>query len=346
LRVSLTLVLAVAAMTVVASGFSAAAPSRSDVDAAEERLLALERDFELVVERYNAVHEELTQIQADIVADEVLVSKIEKRMSVNEAAAKVVAEELYKGGSTGALEVVFASDTLADVDAGLQYLRSSEDAQAQVFERLAVDRQLLNERIARLERRREEAMAAQERLSDLRNEIEAKVEDQRSEIEELNALIERAERRRRQRAVEAAEQAAAVQPSQAVPPAAAPTPPAPAASSQAGIAVKAALSQVGKPYQWGAAGPDAYDCSGLTMWAWAQAGMSLPHSSAAQYAATPTVSQGDWQPGDLLFYGSPIHHVALYIGGGQTVEAPYTGATVRIASAARSDYVGAGRPGV
>jgi cell wall-associated NlpC family hydrolase len=75
--------------------------------------------------------------------------------------------------------------------------------------------------------------------------------------------------------------------------------------------VQAALSQVGKPYQWGGVGPNAYDCSGLTMWAWAHAGVSLPHSSQMQYEATARESQSDWQPGDLLFFGSPIHHVAM-----------------------------------
>ena len=65
-----------------------------------------------------------------------------------------------------------------------------------------------------------------------------------------------------------------------------------------------------------------------------------------QYSVTRRVSQSDWQPGDLLFFGSPIHHVGMYIGNGQLVEAPYTGASVRVASAYRSDYVGAGRPGV
>jgi cell wall-associated NlpC family hydrolase len=82
------------------------------------------------------------------------------------------------------------------------------------------------------------------------------------------------------------------------------------------------------------------------MWAWAQAGVSLPHNSGMQYAATPRVAQSDWAPGDLLFFGSPIHHVAMYIGNGKMVEAPYTGSYVRVVSAYRSDYAGAGRPGV
>jgi cell wall-associated NlpC family hydrolase len=103
---------------------------------------------------------------------------------------------------------------------------------------------------------------------------------------------------------------------------------------------------VGKPHRWGASGPDAYDCSGLTMWAWAQAGVSIPRTSRTQYAGTPRVSRGDWQPGDLLFFGSPIHHVGMYIGNGQMVEAPYSGQNVRVNSAHRRDYVGAGRPGV
>jgi cell wall-associated NlpC family hydrolase len=102
---------------------------------------------------------------------------------------------------------------------------------------------------------------------------------------------------------------------------------------------------LGKPYRWGAFGPDTYDCSGLVMWAWAQANVSLPHNSGLQYAATPRLEESDWEPGDLLFFGNPIHHVGMYIGNGQMVEAPYTGAFVRVVSAFRPDYAGAGRPG-
>ena len=353
-RVCLHIVFAALAATAVvgSSALSMAAPSRSDLEAAERRLMELEKDFELVVERYNAVREELAEIHASIAAEELVVRRIERRMSVNENAAATVAEELYKRGPSEALEVVFSAESLAEIETKIEYLRSSEDAQAEVFERLEVDRQLLNEHIARLEREQQKALTAKERLTGLRAEIEAKVQGQRDEIERLTTLIERAERRRelrRQReAAAAAREAARTQ--EATPALVAHEAPTgalpPAAGSQAGIAVQAALSQVGKPYQWGAAGPDSYDCSGLTMWAWGQAGVSLPHNSAAQYASTPSVPRGEWQPGDLLFYGSPIHHVALYIGGGRVVEAPYTGSQVRVASAARSDYVGAGRPGV
>jgi peptidoglycan DL-endopeptidase CwlO len=100
-----------------------------------------------------------------------------------------------------------------------------------------------------------------------------------------------------------------------------PSEPAPAApSSQAQVAVQAALSRVGMAYVYGAAGPDAFDCSGLTSWAWAQAGVSIPHSSGAQ-SGYPSVPLDQLQPGDLVTYYSPVSHVAMYIGNGQVVHA-------------------------
>jgi peptidoglycan DL-endopeptidase CwlO len=343
LAVGLALAAGVASLTPQSS---LAAPSQAELEAAEERLMELERDFETVVERYNLVHHRLGELERSIAADELVVGRLSERMTAHMDAAESVAEELYKGGSTGALEVVLTSKSLADVEARFQYLRSSEDAQAKVFERLAADRRLLEDRIAELERAKADALAAEQRLAELRDEIEAKLADQRDEIARLQEVIERARRRRelaRERAAEAAAEAAAAEAPAAV---AAPSGPAPSPSSRAGIAVQAALDQVGDPYQWGAAGPDSFDCSGLTMYAWAQAGVSLPHNSGAQFAATPRVAQSEWQPGDLLFFGSPIHHVGMYIGGGQMVAAPYTGASVGVFSVARTDYVGAGRPGV
>src|SRR5262249_42861790 len=87
------------------------------------------------------------------------------------------------------------------------------------------------------------------------------------------------------------------------------------ATGRAEVAVQFAYAQLGKPYEWGASGPSSYDCSGLTMASWGAAGVSLPHSSASQYYSGPHVSSSDLEPGDLVFFGSPIHHVGLYIGG-------------------------------
>jgi cell wall-associated NlpC family hydrolase len=111
-----------------------------------------------------------------------------------------------------------------------------------------------------------------------------------------------------------------------------------ASATQGDIAANWALTQLGKPYQWGGAGPDSYDCSGLTMDAWARAGVQLAHWTGYQWLSGPHVPLDDLQRGDLLFYATnnsdpaTIHHVGIYIGDGMMVDAPYTGAFVRIDS--------------
>ena len=117
-------------------------------------------------------------------------------------------------------------------------------------------------------------------------------------------------------------------------------------SAKAGLAVAAARAQLGKPYQWAGAGPDTFDCSGLTMVAWRAAGVTLPHNAAAQAAMIPAVPLTALAPGDLIFYGNPdIYHVGIYIGGGQMIEAAHSGVPVRIADIHRPELLGAGRPG-
>jgi cell wall-associated NlpC family hydrolase/uncharacterized coiled-coil protein SlyX len=125
-----------------------------------------------------------------------------------------------------------------------------------------------------------------------------------------------------------------------------PAPSVPAPSGMAGIAIAAAQSQLGVPYKFAASSPgEAFDCSGLTKYAWAQAGVNLPHQSGAQYASTPRVPKDQAQPGDLIFYHSPIGHVALYLGGGMLIHAPATGDVVKIAKVNWNKVVGVSRPG-
>ena len=111
------------------------------------------------------------------------------------------------------------------------------------------------------------------------------------------------------------------------------------------VAVDVALAQLGKPYRWGGSGPHSFDCSGLTSYAWAQAGVTLPRSSGAQYSGTTRISRSELRPGDLVFYHQPISHVAMYIGGGRVVESPNSGNNVRIREdgLTRSGVVGYGR---
>jgi cell wall-associated NlpC family hydrolase len=115
--------------------------------------------------------------------------------------------------------------------------------------------------------------------------------------------------------------------------------------------VQAAESQEGVPYVWGGESPKGsaspgFDCSGLTAWSWGQVGTSLPHYSGAQMADSTPVPVSDLQPGDLLFYGpGGSEHVAMYVGPGTMIEAPYTGAVVWVTALRLGNgFVGAGRP--
>ena len=105
------------------------------------------------------------------------------------------------------------------------------------------------------------------------------------------------------------------------------------------------MAQVGDSYSYGAVGPDSFDCSGLTMAAWAQGGVSLPHSSGSQMGSGTPVSTSALQPGDLVFYYSPVSHVGIYVGNGQLVHAANPSTGVQLTSVFSMPVSGAVRPG-
>ena len=112
----------------------------------------------------------------------------------------------------------------------------------------------------------------------------------------------------------------------------------------AGVAVRYAYTQLGRPYRWGADGPESFDCSGLTMAAWRAAGVALPHSSVLQWAQVAHVPRTALEPGDLVFYYGNLHHVAIYIGGDRIIHAPTVGENVTIAPIDDAPIYGFGRP--
>lgn len=125
-----------------------------------------------------------------------------------------------------------------------------------------------------------------------------------------------------------------------------------APSGRAAAAITAARTRLGSPYIWGATGPNTFDCSGLTGWAYRQAGLALPRTSRQQWFAGPHVALAGLAPGDLLFWGTDrsnpasIHHVAIYIGGGLMITAPQTGDVVKVQAVYANGYFGAVRPAV
>jgi peptidoglycan DL-endopeptidase CwlO len=221
--------------------------------------------------------------------------------------------------------------------------------------------QLEGEVQAAEQREEEERRREEERL---RREAEERARQQALEDARLRAAADAqaAERAAEQRAAEQqreADRATATAPAPAPSPSAAPAPapsptaapaPAPATRRSAQVAVDTALAQVGKPYQWGGSGPNSFDCSGLTSFAWRAAGVEITRTSRSQWTATKRVSRAELQPGDLVFYSrsgpANIGHVAMFIGDGRIVEASRAGVPVRVSSTglSRSDILGYGRP--
>jgi cell wall-associated NlpC family hydrolase len=246
-------------------------------------------------------------------------------------------------------------------------LTKYSDAAAQRDDNLISDlsqaRELLNERQDELNQAKAKAVAQEKALDSQRTSLEnaqAKQQDLLSQVKgELATLVKQEQRRREAAAAAAARAAFAARSAQSASTGggssssgggshfapSAPDPNVPAPSGGAATAIATARAQLGKPYVYAAAGPNSFDCSGLTMFAWASAGVSLPHSSGAQFASLPHVAQSQLAPGDLVFFGSPIHHVGMYLGGGMMIHAPQTGDVVKISAVWRSDYAGAARPG-
>jgi cell wall-associated NlpC family hydrolase len=187
---------------------------------------------------------------------------------------------------------------------------------------------------------REEAVEAETRAAAAAAEAEAALLTLEEQQAEVQARVDRYEA---DFARLSAEEQAAVTTSLGGPVLAVPTTLAPPPSEAAGAVVQAALAQVGDPYVWGASGPNGFDCSGLTQFAYTAAGVSLPHSSRAQAGMGTAVSRAELQPGDIVYFYSPVSHVGIYIGNGQMVHARTFGQPVAVTSVDMRGYAGARR---
>ena len=226
-----------ASLTMVATaalGTSHAAPSEAELEAAQEELAGLEAQFESVTERAEELRARLEELDADITQTELTVRSLARRMLEQREEAISVAQEIYKGGTAGGFEVVMSSKTLADLDAQLVYLQSSEESRNEIFERLSADRAELEERLDEMDAVRAEAAAAQAELAELEEEVLSSVASQEDEIVEIEQAIDAAERRAEAReaeeaaaAAEAAAEEAEEATTQPTPPVGAPPPPPP-----------------------------------------------------------------------------------------------------------------------
>jgi peptidoglycan DL-endopeptidase CwlO len=335
----------VAALVVVSASLaltplSSAAPSKQDVERAKAELDRLDQRVSLLVEEYNQARLRLQEVQgrldeAKAAADRAQATADRATASLNRNAAIA-----YQGvGSQFA--ALLEADSIADFSDRLEFIGNMAQADADLANEAEQARQEAQWRAEDLR----SAVAERQKVLD---DIRAKQTEVRAAVADARAYYEELSRKYRQHiaALEAAQAAAAAAAADAgtVSVGSVPGPP-PAPNPNAGTAVQAAYSVIGTPYVFGAADPNVgFDCSGLTMWSWAQAGVSLPHSSAAQYAALPHVDRSDLQPGDLLFFFSPISHVAMYLTPSTMIDANHPGDVVNVRPIYWQYFVGAARP--
>jgi cell wall-associated NlpC family hydrolase len=329
--------LAVVALAAVVPGSAAASP-RPSLHKVQVKVDKLNRAADAATETYNNARVQFAEANRRLtVVKHRLASKQAEVDAMQTSVGKLASAAYMSGGVDPTMQILLADDPKAFLQSAVA-LNQLGRQQAATLERVVAARQGLASARNDVTQQRARASALTGQIASQKQAIESKL----AEAKQLLGTLQTDQLAKYTAAVQAvADRGHSVAsrsragdiPSYDGP-----------ASGRASEAIKDAYAQLGDPYIYGAAGPGSFDCSGLTMFAWAAAGVSLPHSSSAQYSSTRHVAISDLQPGDLVFYYTPISHVAIYIGGGRIIHAPHPGQSVEIASLNMMPLVGAARP--
>jgi peptidoglycan DL-endopeptidase CwlO len=307
-------------LAMVPSGAAHATPSVSDLTA---QIKQQSQQFEKVVEQYDKITGDMKKTRAKIRTLDKEIRSLTGKVSTQQKQVGELAAQAYMGGGTLNAWNALLNYSGTDLTEGIATVdRISANQSRQVHDLVTAKKTLAGQHDRQAALYRKQAQQKKD-LAGKKSNIEAK-------IVKLKKLRTQAYGQAQETANTSSSSSSTASPTVHV-------------SGNAGVAVNFAYSQLGKPYEWAAAGPDAYDCSGLTMAAWAQAGVSLPHNAAEQYNAIPHVSRSEIQPGDLVFYES-LGHVAIYVGNNQVIHAPTYGEVVKVSSIDMMPVYGIGRP--
>jgi peptidoglycan DL-endopeptidase CwlO len=347
------------AVTAAGSAEPTLGSKRAEAQQVLAQVNAMDAQLEKAVEAWNGANVRLDQIKHDLVVNR---SRLETARKNLTEARKRVSERLvalYTSDSPDALSIILGASSLGDLIERMDSANriAEEDA------RIAADVTRYRNEVQARQQALVKAEADQERVVAERAAQRASIQSQLAErqalynsIKDQIAQLEEAERERQARL--AAQAKAAAKESDSAPEPApssgssgeggspAPSPSAAPPPSSHSSVVSIALQYLGVPYVWGGASPSGFDCSGLTMYAYAKVGVYLPHNAAMQYGMGSPVSRSQLAPGDLVFFNG-LSHVGMYIGGGRFVHAPHTGDVVKISSLSEywysATYVGARR---
>ena len=322
-RKRLITALSALAMTAAVGLVPGSAQAEPDIEDVEARVDRLYHEAEMASERYNDARLELDELNKDLASIKADERRQDERLEAVRHQVQDSIVRQYQGQNLSAIGQIVVSEDPGAFLGRLSTMSSFNDLQSQMFSDYSRELKALDIRHDATARRANQVSDLEAQLAKEKATIDKKVD-------EAESLLDRLKEEQREQMMASRSDVRV---------------PSVPASGRAGAAVSYAMDQVGDAYSYGATGPDAYDCSGLTMASWAQAGVALPHSSSAQYGSGPAVPSSALQPGDLVFYYQPISHVGMYIGNGMIVHAANPSTGVQVAGLYSMPYSGAVRPG-
>jgi cell wall-associated NlpC family hydrolase len=287
----------------------------------------------VITEEFNEAREVLAAQQAVALATGTQLEQATVVLAAAQEAVRAVARSAYTGQGLGSFQALMSSDSADDFVARMSTLQMVAAHQSGILETAA------GANVAAAQA----AAVAREAAADAQAQLDAVAAKQvalQTEVAAYQASFDQLSAQEQQAAIAGHGEDRASRDDRQEPVAA--SAPVVADSEAAQVAIATAMSQRGKPYVWAGSGPGTFDCSGLTAYAFRAAGISLPHSSRLQSQLGQAVSRDQLQPGDLVFFYSPVSHVGIYIGNGQMVHAPTSGDVVKV-SALMSGFSGARR---
>jgi cell wall-associated NlpC family hydrolase len=321
-------------VAVTVSALLAPAPAHADPSAAQlaQQVEAQGQALSVIVEQYNTVNVLLDRTRTQLAGVQSRIPQLTAQVHQAEAAVSTLATESYKGGTVSGFDALLSAGTPADLIDRMNTLTVLARGHQRDIAALQAARDRLQAQQTQLDSLAAKQAAQQADLASRKATIETKIAALKKQQDELA-------RRQAEQARAAAAAAAAAHRSPPPPPkpAGGTPPPPPNTSGRVAKVIAYAYAQLGRPYVFGAAGPRAFDCSGLVMMAWAQAGVHLSHSAYIQMTEeTAHIPRSSLQPGDIVFFYNGGHE-GLYIGNGNVIHAPHTGDVVKISSI---DWIG------
>jgi cell wall-associated NlpC family hydrolase len=339
----LALLLATAALAVSltqSAHASTLASKRAEARRVENQIMTQQAALEKQIERYDAVHQRYLDTRRQL-RDNKIVLKVARQNLVR--AQALLAQSLttsYKSSNQDVVSYLLAAHSFTELVDHVQVLQRTNSANDQLITQITTTKALIAKRTAALVKQTAQLAKDQRAQQQVKQRVEAGLHALQARESRISADIKHIIDVQRARANAAATAAASSGGGSS-------NIPVPPSSTLGGQAVAIAEQYLGVPYVWGGASPSGFDCSGLTMYVYAQLGVSLPHNAAAQYGMGTAVPRDALQPGDLVFFDG-LGHVGIYVGGGSFIHAPHTGDVVQISSMSgwyTSNYVGARRIG-